>query len=88
MERPRPEDVALGLLAIGGIAYEFLCPNNKTISDHADRLLDTKYRPIIELGMLVTYLHVANKLPNSIDPFEQGLSRIRQRAIRARQNKV
>lgn len=84
MERPRPENIALGVIAGAIAGYELLCPPGSTISEKFDPLLEGKYRHLVTLAVGVTALHILNRLPTQVDPFEQGLSRIRQRALRAR----
>lgn len=80
----RPSSVAwagiLGAVAV----YELLAPNNETLSHRVDSGLEGRNRYITAGAIGVTALHLLNLIPDKIDPFEQGLSRIRQRALRAR----
>ena len=80
----RPSSVAwAGIL--GAVAlYELLAPQGETLSERLDPILEGKYKYLLLGALGVTAAHLGNSLPHSIDPFEQGLSRIRQRAIQAR----
>ena len=81
----RPRNLALAGV-IGAIAlYEYYCPQEETISEALDPILSSKYGWAIEAGLWITTAHITNRLAREVDPFEQGLSRIRQRGIRARE---
>lgn len=82
MERPRPSTIAWGAI-LGGVAlFELLTPNGETLSDRVDTVLEGKYKYLALGAIGITAAHLANVLPESADPFEQGLSRIRQLAQR------
>lgn len=84
MERPRPSTVAWLAIGAGVSAYELMCPQGETLSERLDPLLEGRYRHLVAAAVGITALHLMNRIPDSVDPFEQGLSRIRQRALRAR----
>ena len=85
MERPKPATIAWIGLGIATAVYEGWCPDGETLSEGFDRALENKNTRHIALGLLaVTAAHLANVLPEPIDPFEQGLSKIRRRIIRNR----
>lgn len=75
----RPELTAkrawLGLgLAIG--LYELACPDGQTLSEGVDKALQQR-RALTIAAIGVTAAHLANMLPEQIDPFTQGLKLIK-----------
>jgi hypothetical protein len=63
---------AWAAIGIGVMAYEMACPPGELLSEGADRLIRT--RPNLTRAAIgVTALHLANAIPERIDPFTQGL---------------
>ena len=74
MERPKPSSIAWGTLAAGVIAYDVLCPKGETLSEAVDSALEHPIKRIAALGgIAITACHLANLLPQQIDPFHQAL---------------
>lgn len=74
MERPKPSTVAWGTIAAGVAAYDVFCPQGETLSEGVDRALERPYGKVIALGAIaVTAAHLANLLPERVDPFHQAL---------------
>ena len=72
MERPKPSTIAWGVLAAGVAAYEIKCPQGETLSEGVDRALENrKFKSIVISGIAVTALHLANVLPEQLDPYHQ-----------------
>lgn len=70
MEKPKPSTVAWCGLAAGVAAYDILCPPGETMSEGVDRLLEHPHKRIAALGAIaITAAHLANILPEKIDPF-------------------
>ncbi len=63
----QPRDYACLALATGVVTWDLLAPAEQTISEAADDYL-VRRRAATEVGLLVLYLHVANKLPQRLDP--------------------
>lgn len=59
-------------LAAGILAYEVTCPDGELLSEGVDRALE-KHPVATMLAIGVTALHLANLLPEQIDPFHQGM---------------
>lgn len=75
----RSREIAVATLAVGISAYEILCRNEETISEFFDPHMEQKWKQALVVGLgAVTLAHIANLLPESKDPFEKGLSPIRQ----------
>ncbi|RFZ48552.1 hypothetical protein MSS2_04719 [Mycobacterium marinum] len=71
-------------LATGVITWDLLAPPGNNLSEAADDYL-TRWCAVTEAGLLLLYLHVANKLPARLDPIHGafvGLKALR-RAIAA-----
>lgn len=84
MERPRPSAMMWAGLGAAITAYELLAPDQETLSEYLDPHLERPLKRALITGAIgVTALHLVNALPNHLDPFEQGLSKIRQ-AYKAR----
>lgn len=82
MERPRPASLAWGALVTGIVAYDVLCPAGETLSEGVDRALEHDKGKIIALGIIgITAAHLANLLPERIDPFHRAT--LLKRAVRA-----
>ncbi|AXN50922.1 hypothetical protein DSM43518_02009 [Mycobacterium marinum] len=62
----QPRDYACLALAAGVGVWDFLAPPGQTISEACDDYL-IRRRAATEVGLLVLYLHVANKLPERVD---------------------
>ena len=79
MERPRPSTIAWGTL-VGGVAlYDILCPAEETMSEGVDRLLERPIGRFLALGAIaITATHLANVLPERIDPFHQLINVVKQ----------
>lgn len=64
----RPSSYAWAGLAAGVLVYDVLCPLGETLSEGADRALER--RPLLTVALIgTTALHLANLLPEQIDPF-------------------
>ena len=82
----RHREAAVAAIAAGVSIYELMCPQNETISEFFDPHMEKPLRRAALLGAgAITLLHLANIIPERIDPYEQGLSRIRQ-AYKRRQH--
>ncbi|WP_440220940.1 DUF7427 family protein [Dietzia sp. MNB45] len=68
MERPRPSTAAWGVLAGGVLAYDLLSPNGETLSERCDDWIES-HRAATYAAIGVTALHLANLLPQRVDPF-------------------
>lgn len=74
MERPRPATLAWGALAAGVTAYEIFCPKGETLSEGVDRALEHPVgRYLAMFAIAVTSAHLANVLPERIDPYHRAL---------------
>lgn len=74
MERPKPSTLAWCGLAAGVAAYDTLCPSGETMSEGVDRALENPFSKIMAIGAIaVTAAHLANILPERVDPFHQVL---------------
>lgn len=71
MDRPKPAALAWGALIGGVAAYDLFCPKGETLSEGADRGLESKYKHLVRLGIGVTALHLVNVLPDALDPLHQ-----------------
>lgn len=64
---------AWATLAVGVAAYELYCKDNELLSEGVDRALE--HSPLSRIATLtaigVTALHLANMLPEEIDPYHQ-----------------
>lgn len=74
----RPSTLAWGAIGIGVSLYELSCPQGETLSERLDPLLEGRSRYIVMGGIAITAAHLMNLIPTQADPFEQGLSRLRQ----------
>lgn len=65
-----PSKLAIAGL-IGGVAlYDIKCPKGETISEGVDRLIER--HKLLTLGTIaVTAAHLANILPERVDPFHR-----------------
>lgn len=53
-------------------AYEVLTPPGETLSEALDHhLTDPLKRRLIEGALAITALHLANRLPDAVDPYHQ-----------------
>lgn len=68
MERPKPAAIAWGAL-IGGIAaYDYLCPQGETLSEGADRALESPVGKVLTMGAIgAVALHLTNLIPERYD---------------------
>lgn len=72
MEKPKPSTIAWCALAAGVTAYDLLCPPGETLSEGVDRALEHPHKKIVTLGAIaVTAAHLANVLPQRVDPYHQ-----------------
>lgn len=61
--------IAMGL---GILAYELACPQGELLSEGVDKALNA--HPLITRAAIgVTALHLANLIPDTIDPFKRGI---------------
>lgn len=73
MERPRPAALAWGALTAGVVAYDVLCPPGETLSEGVDRALELERGRVLALGAIaITAAHLANLLPERVDPFHRA----------------
>lgn len=57
-------------LGLGIITFELACPVGETLSEGCDKALEAQR--LLTVGVIgVTALHLANLIPESIDPFTQ-----------------
>lgn len=57
-------------IGIGVLAYDAMCPNSQTLSEAVDRAIER--RKGITIGAIgVTALHLANVIPEPVDPLHQ-----------------
>lgn len=80
----RPSTYAWTGILASVTAYELTCPQGETLSERLDPLLESRSRYLVIGGIAVTAAHLMNLIPERIDPFEQGLSRVRQAYKRSR----
>lgn len=72
MERPKPATAAWIGLGVGVSVYEVLCPPGETLSEGVDRALETRIGRVVALGAIaITASHLANLLPQSVDPYHR-----------------
>lgn len=67
-----------GWLAVGALvtAYELSCPEGELLSEGVDRAMED--HPYLVAGAIgITALHLANLLPEQIDPFHQLTKRLK-----------
>lgn len=74
----RPSTYAWTGILAGVSLYELTCPQGETLSERLDPLLEGRAKYLVLGGIAVTAAHLINLIPERVDPFEQGLSRIRQ----------
>lgn len=61
-------------LAAGVTTYEIFCPKGETLSEGVDRALEHPMGRYIALAAIaLTAGHLANLLPQEIDPFHRAL---------------
>lgn len=59
-------------LAAGVTTYDIFCPKGETLSERVDDWLEHPVHRVIALGAIgVTAAHLANILPDRIDPFHR-----------------
>jgi hypothetical protein len=63
-----------GALAAGVIAFDLL--NEETLSESVDKALE-RHRLLTMTAIGITALHLANLLPEKIDPFHQALKAVK-----------
>lgn len=66
-------------LGIGAIvlAHDVFCPEGQTLSEGVDRAIEK--HPVLTLGAIaVTGAHLANILPEAIDPFHQAVKLVKR----------
>lgn len=67
---------AWGVISLGVLAYELACPEGELLSEGVDRAIDS--HKALTLGAIaVTSLHLANVLPQRIDPFSVALKALK-----------
>lgn len=72
MEKPRPSTIAWGVLAAGVAAYDIYSPEGETLSERVDDWLENPISKAVAISAIgVTALHLANVLPEKIDPFHR-----------------
>lgn len=70
MERPRPATLAWGAILGSAAIYEAIAPEGELLSEAVDRALERPYGRYLAYGAIgVTALHLANLLPERIDPY-------------------
>jgi hypothetical protein len=71
----RPSTKAWLGLGAGVAVYEVLCPEGELMSEAVDRALEG--RPFVRAatlgGIAITACHLANLIPQSVDPFHKAL---------------
>lgn len=66
------------VMGLGILAYEMAAPPGQLLSEGADRSL-TKYPWLTRAAIGVTALHLANALPEQVDPYPRVLKFIKPR---------
>lgn len=77
MKRPRPSIVAWGSVVGGILVYEYFAPSDELMSEGMDRMLE-RYPWFTRLAIALLSLHLANCLPERIDPFHHVAKKIRK----------
>lgn len=68
--KERPAETAWALLLGGAICYDLVARENQTLSEACDRAIER--HPVMTLGAIaITAGHLANVLPERIDPIHQ-----------------
>lgn len=63
---------AWAAIGLGVLAYEIACPKDELLSEGVDRALES-HKAMTLAGIGVVALHLANLLPDRLDPLSQGL---------------
>lgn len=72
MERPRPSNVAWGILGAAVALYDYYAPPGETMSEAVDRALQKPLGRVMAIGAVaVTAAHLINLLPPSVDPIHK-----------------
>lgn len=74
--KPNPGAVAWAVLGASILAYDAFCPTGQTMSETVDRGLDT-HRLLVLGGIALTAGHLANIIPQPLDPLHRGSEAIR-----------
>lgn len=75
-ERIRPSTAAWASIGAGVALYDWLCPQGEQLSERFDQWLERPATRAVALGITaMTALHLANMLPERLDPIHQ-LSRL------------
>lgn len=70
----RPSTLAWCAIAVGVAGYDLSCLPGETLSEAADRALERPVGKVLALGAIaLTASHLANLLPEQIDPFYHAL---------------
>lgn len=71
--KPEPSTMAWGAIIAGVSVYEYFAPEGQLLSERVDRAIEN--HPIaVPLAIGITALHLANKLPERVDPFSRLLA--------------
>lgn len=72
MERPRSSTLAWATLVAGVTAYDYFCAPGDTMSERVDDWLEKPTTRVLALGAIgITAAHLANVLPERVDPFHR-----------------
>jgi hypothetical protein len=77
-EKYRPSSIAWGTLIGGVAAYDILAPSGETLSERVDTTLEGQWRYLALGSIAITAAHLANVLPERIDPLHQLSYVVRQ----------
>jgi hypothetical protein len=70
----RPATKAWMALGAGVATYEVFCPRGETLSEGVDRALEHPIgRYIAMFAIAITSAHLANLLPEQVDPYHRAL---------------
>lgn len=68
---------AWALIGVGVLAYEIACPEGELLSEGVDRALERHPKATVA-AIGITALHLANLIPERLDPFSIGVKAIRR----------
>lgn len=71
MERSNASALAWGALIVSVAAQDLFCLHGETLSEGVDSGLESRFQPIVQLGIGIIALHLVNLLPNAINPLHQ-----------------
>lgn len=74
----RPSTKAWGVLGLGVVSYDVLCPPGETLSEGLDNGLEHPIFKFLLIGAIgTTALHLMNVLPSHLDPFHRFIEHVK-----------